>query len=395
MLTSTSPTTHRQKPAPPRTPTEEPPPLPDPPQIEGEPLQWETPFTIEADKEEYKEEEANTAAMIDPATIPPSRSTLFSSSLLTSVPPDDKTPRPLRSRPDWDTPDSYPPYGQLFRRNQDPSGSTQETQARNPTPTIKVQPTEPHQGETLSQDKIHAFRVLLSKPSRTNDPIYQYVWKEVRNHLSQGNVSPPLPLTSTNSDDPVPQLWMSAVFGKTIRRIEQIIPLPEGKLNKLLDDIPKITITQFTGFTLKKENDHKDQPFTITISEDLTCITTHSKKPKPVLPWAEALLKYSTLKDKEKDEWEDTRIYYPYPLAEFTTLTPLKAQREFKLQAQEAANKWRTKFSPIAQIYPTSDEWKEGIIISKANDNDMYEPSIETQVANKITRKLPNGTIKT
>lgn len=121
------------------------------------------------------------------------------------------------------------------------------------------------------------------------NPVYQYIRKEARNHLSQNNVPPPSPTASTDSVDPESQLWMSAVFGKTVRRIKQTIPVPEGKIDKLLDDIPKISITQFTGFALKRENKNKDQAFIITVSKDLTHITTHSKEPKTVLPWAEAL----------------------------------------------------------------------------------------------------------
>lgn len=161
MSTSTSPTNTRRKPAPPRTPTEEPPPLPDPPQTEEESRQQERPFDIEEDEDE---EEANTAALIDPATIPPSRSTLFSTLIPSTIPSDDQTPRPLRSRSDWDTPDSYPPFQQPSTRNQDSSRTHQRTL----TPTIKVHSEAPPQ-ETLSQEEIQAFKILLSKPSRAND----------------------------------------------------------------------------------------------------------------------------------------------------------------------------------------------------------------------------------
>lgn len=133
---------------------------------------------------------------------------------------------------------------------------------------------------------------------------------------------------------------MSAVFRKTLRKIEQVTPLPEGKLNSFLDDVPETTITQFTRHALQKENENKNQPFIITMSDDLASITSHSKKLKPILPWPEALQKYSVLKDGQKDNWEESQIFYPYPLGEFATLAPKEAQREFQLRAQEAVNKW-------------------------------------------------------
>ena len=108
MSSSTTSPHSRRKLAPPRTPIAEIPALPDLPQEEEA-----TGLTADLEEDEDEDnEDADTAALIDPSTIPPARSSLFSSSLLGSISAEaDITPRPSRaSRADWDTPDTYPPF---------------------------------------------------------------------------------------------------------------------------------------------------------------------------------------------------------------------------------------------------------------------------------------------
>ena len=105
---TTSPSQSRRKPAPPRTPTADLPKLPDPPQEEEEERLMADPD----DDDDDNNDEANVASVINPSTIPPKRSSLFSSSLLgSSLLEDNQTPTPSQlARAIWDTPDNYPPY---------------------------------------------------------------------------------------------------------------------------------------------------------------------------------------------------------------------------------------------------------------------------------------------
>lgn len=113
-------------------------------------------------------------------------------------------------------------------------------------PTIIIQTDNPPQEKPLLQEEIEAYKALLSEPARPDDPVHQYIRKEARKCLSQITDSVLSPSDLAESTDPEVKLWMSAVFGKTLRKIKQITPLPGGRTNDFLDDMPEISVTKFT-----------------------------------------------------------------------------------------------------------------------------------------------------
>lgn len=127
----------------------------------------------------------NTATMIDPSTILPPRSTLFSSLLsATTSTGEEVTPRRPRRRSDWDDSDSYISFQDPSRQAPGSSRPTQEPQTGNKTPTIIIHTEDPPQENPLSQEEIEAYKALLSEPARPNDHIHQYIRKEARKRLT-------------------------------------------------------------------------------------------------------------------------------------------------------------------------------------------------------------------
>ena len=261
---STSPSQPRRKPAPPRTPVAEIPALPDPPQEEA------TGLTADFGEDEDEDnEEADTAALIDPSTIPPARSSLFSSSLLGSTSAEaDITPRPSRlSRAVWDTPDTYPPFHK-------PPGRDRAQEPRSGTPVITVDLNAP-QDNNLSYEEIEALKILLSRPSRSKDPVYQYIRKEGKKLLVKNRVSTSKLNSPIKSQELEISLWMSAVFGKTLKKVRQFLPAPDEAFKEIIFDIPEVSFSEFTKHALEEANEQEDQPYTITVSDDFTSIISH------------------------------------------------------------------------------------------------------------------------
>ena len=61
----------------------------------------------------------------------------------------------------------------------------------------------------------------------------------------------------------------------------------------------------------------------------------------------------------------------------------------------EAARKWRTPDTPIACVYPSASEWKEGLMISKIHNADIMEDTMQIHAANKVQGKDKEGNLIT
>ena len=245
----TSPSQSRRKPPPTRVPSPEPPPLPDLPQEDNEGEDLLAGFNND-DNDDNNNEEANTTSIIDPSTVPPSRSSLFPSLLGPTAFNADVTPRASRScRPDWDTSDSYIPH-------QNPLRTEQAQEPRAPTPTINIDLNDPPESQDteLPQEELEVLKIFLSKPSRSNDPIYQYVRKESKKLLTKNKISTSGLNSPIKSQEPEVPLWMSAVFGNTIKKLKPFIPIPEEAMKAIIPGLPEISISEFTKQSLEEAN---------------------------------------------------------------------------------------------------------------------------------------------
>ena len=394
--------------------TPSPVPLPNPPQEEHE-----EGTAQHSDPDEHLA--ANTTTMIDPSDIPNPNST----SLLMSG-STDQTPRPTRSTAEsknntllsyWGT--SLPASPKLLRKaprnpQTDPQPSTSRTQPRSNTPIINVEVTQEEEDNfgseasryefqqeesddlNLTMEEAEALKILLKKPATSKNPIYSFVRKETKKLLLQSKKATASQLNSPTEDvGSEAFLWMSALFSNTIKRIHQEIPLPDEMLKEYLKyDIPEISIIDFTR-QAAEEDQKRNIDYSLSILEENDLIISHYKKPKPLKPWPKALEEYNKSTEEQKNNWKETFTFYPFPLDDFYQNTTKEAIEEFKLQALEASKKWRTPDTPIARVYPTSDQWKEGLIISRINDIDIMTESMEVHTANKVQGEGEKGKIIT
>ena len=389
-------------------------PLPNPPQEEHE-----EGAPQHSDSDEHLA--ANTTTIIDPSDVP----NLNPTSLLMSG-STDQTPRPPRSttlqrdntlHSYWGT--SLPASPELLRKapknlQRDPQPSTSGTQLRSNTPVINVEVTQEEEDifgseasgfefqqeesdeYNLTTEEAEALKILLKKPATSQNPVYNFVRKETKKLLLRSKKATESQLNSPTEDvGPEAILWMSALFGNTIRRIHQETPLTNERIKEHLKyDIPEISVIDFTKHAAEVDQ-KRELDYSILISEENDMIISYYKKPKPLKPWPTALEQYNKSTEEQKDSWKETLTFYPFPLDDFHLNTTKEAIEEFKLRALEASKKWRTPDTPIARVYPTSDQWKEGLIISRLNDIDIMTESMEVHTANKVQGKGEKGEIIT
>ena len=382
-----SPSLQRRKAAPkepPPTTSPSPEPVPPPPQGDDEESRREE--ALQSDWEDNNP--ANTATIINPSDIP---RTVPVSLLMT----EDQTPQPPKSsRIPWDPhTSSLPASPEVSRRQKKSAKKPEQPKASTPVITVNTQghqPTSESPIVDLNEDKVNALSVLLSKPPRSDNLIYNYVRKETKNLLLQSKKVTPSCLHSPVSQDKDSEakVWMAALFGNTIKRIDAIMPIPKEIKDMLPNvEVPEVSLIDFIKYALEQDTQKGSSDFKAYITEDNSELVSYFKEPKPVQSWSDAFNNYTNASNQEKREWKETCTFYPFPLSEFNKTTSLEAKQDFKRKVMEATRKWRTPDTPIAHVYSSTSKWKEGLMMSKIYKTDIMEDTMQIHATNKVQGK--------
>ena len=186
-----------------------------------------------------------------------------------------------------------------------------------------------------------------------------------------------------DSEVPETLLYAAGFFRSTLQKIQRTIPLPKAKMDPILKlEVEEISFKDFAKFIITEQQDMDDDAPEMTLSDNLATITTHPTDNPDLEPWPEAFRKYIKLTQAEKEKWKDQVVFYPLPLAAFYEESSPQDRQEFRQRATEASKKWRTPDTNIARIYPTTQEWKEGLVMAMINDQDELLPSMQAHEAN-------------
>ena len=89
-----------------------------------------------------------------------------------------------------------------------------------------------------------------------------------------------------------------------------------------------------------------------------------------VLPWSKALENYHKASAEEQSDWPDQDTIYPLPLDAYARESTSEVRSEIKQHAMEALRKWRSPSTPLARIYPSERDWKEGLMIPQLGNKE-------------------------
>ena len=113
----------------------------------------------------------------------------------------------------------------------------------------------------------------------------------------------------------------------------------------------------------------KDEECIASMTPGLACLWNRKTK-SSILPWNKALEIYHKASAKEQLDWPDQDTIYPLPLDAYTRESTPEVRSEIKQHAIEALRKWRSPGTPLARIYPSERDWKEGLMISHLGKKD-------------------------
>ena len=78
-------------------------------------------------------------------------------------------------------------------------------------------------------------------------------------------------------------------------------------------------------------------------------------------PWSEVLDNYKNHSELELSIWTEQDIFYPMLISAYMEDPDLKVRNTIKKEVWDALQKWRTPGVTLLHIYPTKEDWKEGI----------------------------------
>ena len=129
---------------------------------------------------------------------------------------------------------------------------------------------------------------------------------------------------------------------------------------------------------------HKSKDSITSTTPGLTRIWSQQAK-STMLLWKKALEGYHKASANELADWPDSNAMYPLPLDAYTRESTPEVRSEIKQYAMEALWNWRLLGTPLARIYPSERDWKEGLMISLLQKKDnLMDPIFHSSIFNIV-----------